>query len=69
MVDVLSTDISRRALLGGLAAGLAVNGAGVGSATGQPRAGGRIRIASTNSSTADTLDPAKGSTATDYIRH
>jgi peptide/nickel transport system substrate-binding protein len=67
MVDVLSTDLSRRTLLGGLAAGLAVSSAGA--VVKPPRQGGRIRVASTTSSTADTLDPAKGGTATDYIRH
>lgn len=69
MVDLFSTHVSRRTLLGGLAAGLAVNGAGIGTAAGQPRVGGRIRVASTTASMADTLDPAKGGTATDYIRH
>jgi peptide/nickel transport system substrate-binding protein len=34
-----------------------------------PKRGGRVRAATTSSSTADTLDPAKGSTATDYVRH
>ena len=34
-----------------------------------PKKGGRVRAATTSSSTADTLDPAKGSTATDYTRH
>ena len=34
-----------------------------------PKRGGRIRVASLASSTADTLDPAKGATATDYARH
>src|SRR5688500_12111769 len=34
-----------------------------------PRRGGRIRVASTSSSTADTLDPAKGALSTDYARH
>jgi peptide/nickel transport system substrate-binding protein len=33
-----------------------------------PKKGGRIRAAYDASSTADTLDPAKGSTGTDYIR-
>src|SRR5690242_12015543 len=33
-----------------------------------PRIGGRIRVASMSSSTADTLDPAKGSLSTDYVR-
>jgi peptide/nickel transport system substrate-binding protein len=35
----------------------------------KPRRGGRIRVASTSSSTADTLDPARGSLSTDYARH
>jgi peptide/nickel transport system substrate-binding protein len=34
-----------------------------------PKKGGRVRAATTSSSTSDTLDPAKGSTATDYTRH
>src|SRR3546814_1539272 len=29
----------------------------------------RIRVAGSSSSTADTLDPAKGSSSTDYVRH
>lgn len=35
----------------------------------KPRRGGRIRVASLASSTADTLDPAKGALSTDYARH
>ncbi|MEP7070242.1 MAG: ABC transporter substrate-binding protein, partial [Usitatibacter sp.] len=34
-----------------------------------PKRGGRIRAATTSSSTSDTLDPAKGANATDYSRH
>ena len=34
-----------------------------------PKKGGRIRVASLSSSTADTLDPAKGALSTDYARH
>jgi peptide/nickel transport system substrate-binding protein len=34
-----------------------------------PRRGGRIRVAGLSSSTADTLDPAKGALSTDYTRH
>ncbi len=34
-----------------------------------PRYGGRIRVASIASSTADTMDPAAGSLSTDYARH
>jgi len=37
--------------------------------TGTPRKGGRIRVASVSSSTADTLDPARGALSTDYARH
>ncbi|MBN3791630.1 ABC transporter substrate-binding protein [Burkholderia sp. Ac-20353] len=33
-----------------------------------PKRGGKIRVAYETSSTADTLDPAKGSTGADYIR-
>jgi peptide/nickel transport system substrate-binding protein len=36
---------------------------------GPPRRGGRIRVASVSSSSADTLDPAKGAINTDYVRH
>lgn len=34
-----------------------------------PRPGGRIRAACMSLSTADTLDPAKGSLSSDYVRH
>ena len=34
-----------------------------------PKKGGRVRAASLSSSTADTLDPAKGALSTDYLRH
>ncbi|WP_434623747.1 ABC transporter substrate-binding protein [Pseudomonas sp. Z1-29] len=36
---------------------------------GKGKPGGRIRVAGSTSSTADTLDPAKGSSSTDYVRH
>ncbi|ROM94590.1 ABC transporter substrate-binding protein [Pseudomonas brassicacearum] len=36
---------------------------------GKGKPGGRIRVAGMTSSTADTLDPAKGSSSTDYARH
>ena len=42
-------------------------GASEGSVKG--KRGGRIKVASATSSTADTLDPAKGSNYTDYCRH
>lgn len=77
-------ELTRRAAalgLGGLAAaglvGCSPGGRGVPAAqpqaapgpTGPPRRGGRIRVACPSSSTADTLDPAKGAIATDYARH
>lgn len=66
MANVISTDLSRRMLLGGLAAGMTVGSAG--GVTSRPRIGGRIRVASIAASTADTLDPAKGNLSTDYMR-
>ncbi|MFC3282289.1 ABC transporter substrate-binding protein [Litchfieldella rifensis] len=39
------------------------------SAGGTPKRGGRIRVAAHATSTADTLDPAKGATGIDYVRH
>ncbi len=36
---------------------------------GKGKPGGRIRVAGMSSSTADTLDPAKGALSTDYVRH
>jgi peptide/nickel transport system substrate-binding protein len=68
--------ISRRTVLAASAAGLGLAGAALvgfgrrdGSQRTSPRKGGFIRIATQSSSTADTLDPAKGGTATDYVRH
>ncbi len=69
--------MSRRELLAAIGAvGL---GAGLGgalslpgsalAASSIPRQGGRIRVACMSSSTADTLDPAKGALSTDYTRH
>ncbi len=52
----------------GLAAGGAVLGR-AGSALAQaPRRGGSVKAAGWSSSTADTLDPAKASLSTDYVR-
>ncbi|GLU31167.1 ABC transporter substrate-binding protein [Trinickia caryophylli] len=67
---------SRRDVLRSLAAAGIVSLTGIGllaaSATahaqGQPKQGGKIRVATQSASTADTLDPAKGSLATDYVR-
>ncbi len=67
MADMISADISRRTLLGGMAVGLAAGSAGA--AVERPRIGGRIRVASIAASTADTLDPAKGVQSTDFVRH
>ncbi|MDI3250456.1 Periplasmic dipeptide transport protein [Pseudomonas fluorescens] len=79
--ESLSRGISRRSALQMLGvASVAVAGTGslfgaagklladeaAGPAKGKP--GGRIRVAGMNSSTADTLDPAKGSGSTDYTR-
>lgn len=62
---------TRRTLLGtGLAtAGMLALPGGRSEALAVPRRGGSIRVAMMASSTADTLDPAKGSLATDYMRH
>jgi len=66
----LSGSLTRR---GAIAAGLA--GAGLfalparAPAISVPRRGGSIRVAAQSTSTADTLDPAKGALSTDYVRH
>ncbi|ANI77000.1 hypothetical protein EP837_00560 [Sphingobium sp. EP60837] len=59
---------SRRELLGTMGAGLLLPETAF-AAPSKPRVGGRIRVASMSSSTADTLDPAKGALSTDYVRH
>ena len=68
--------MSRRDALRGLAAGgmLATSAGGLlvypGAALAQaPKKGGRIRVAAGAGSSADTLDPAKGSNMADYVRH
>src|SRR3984893_15478836 len=67
----------RDVLRGLLAAGMLAGAGNVGSAqpnsqgntySGTPKRGGRIRVGSVSSSTADTLDPAKGALSTDYAR-
>lgn len=65
--------MARRELLRALVAGGLIAGAGValpdaGAAAAQPRRGGRLTAATQSSSSADTLDPAKSSLSTDYIR-
>ncbi|WP_390902474.1 ABC transporter substrate-binding protein [Sphingomonas bisphenolicum] len=69
MMDAMSP-FSRRDLIGaglGIGAGLLLPDGAL--AASRPRVGGRIRVASLSSSTADTLDPAKGALSTDYVRH
>jgi peptide/nickel transport system substrate-binding protein len=59
---------SRRDLLTLLMAGGAASLAGPALAQAAPRKGGRIKVAGATSALNDTLDPAKGSNHTDYIR-
>lgn len=58
--------LSRRGVLGGLAAGAVL--APADQLIGKPRVGGRIRVAGIVASTADTIDPAKGGNSSDYMR-
>lgn len=62
--------LTRRGVIG---AGLAGTGllalGGCGGPPKTPKRGGTLRVATHSSSTADTLDPSKGGTALDYIRH
>ncbi|MDB5447898.1 MAG: transporter substrate-binding protein [Phenylobacterium sp.] len=62
------SDLSRRQALSGLAAAGGLLGAPSAGLAAAPRRGGRIRVATISSSTADTLDPAKGALSTDYVR-
>lgn len=71
----LPVEPRRRATLRTLAAApLLLSATGAVLAKGQPaaaaaaRKGGRLTVATQSSSTADTLDPAKGALSTDYIR-
>ena len=59
------TGFDRRSVLAG--GGLLAMPGGLAAAV--PRRGGAIRVATQSSSTADTLDPAKGALSTDYVRH
>ena len=54
-------------ILGPVASGLA--GTAQEALAQTPKRGGRVRVAGISSSTADTLDPAKASLSTDYMRH
>lgn len=65
--------ISRRAAIGGISAAMATTAAGVwlprhASAEYAPRRGGNLRVAGHSSSANDTLDPARYSLSTDFIR-
>ncbi len=66
-----SLPFTRRDLIGaGISgAGLLALGGCADNLPQQPKRGGAIRVAAHSSSTSDTLDPAKGGTALDYVRH
>ena len=75
IADACKHGVSRReAMCTLLAGGLLVSPAGgllahaVSASSSMPKKGGRIKVASTSGSATDTLDPAKGSSATDYTR-
>jgi peptide/nickel transport system substrate-binding protein len=59
---------SRRDMLALLMAGGVASLAGTAQAAPTPRKGGRIKVAGATAALSDTLDPAKGSNHTDYIR-
>jgi len=64
--------LNRREVIGAglVGAGLLALGAcSEGNRSAMPRKGGLIRVAAQATSTSDTLDPAKGGTALDYVRH
>jgi len=62
--------LTRRGLIGAGLAGTGLLALPSGAAAvSVPRRGGSIRVATQSSSTADTLDPAKGGFSTDYVRH
>jgi peptide/nickel transport system substrate-binding protein len=76
IVDDLKRGVTRRDVMRTLLAGgmLASTAGGLlthaGTAYAQtPKKGGKIRVAVGAGSTADTLDPAKGGTIADYVRH
>jgi peptide/nickel transport system substrate-binding protein len=62
-------DLSRRDALCALAGAGALSLPPQVAAAAAPRRGGGIRVATISSSTADTLDPAKGALSTDHVRH
>jgi peptide/nickel transport system substrate-binding protein len=62
-------DVLRSLMTAGMLAAVSGFGTAPGNAyAATPKRGGRIRVASVSSSTADTLDPAKGALSTDYVR-
>ena len=61
-------EVLRRLTAAGAVAALGRWGNSLAATDATPRVGGRIRVASISSSIADTLDPAKGSLSTDYVR-
>ena len=68
----LSPSFDRRSVIGAGLAGaglLALGGCGGGETARPAKRGGMVRVATHSSSTSDTLDPAKGGTALDYVRH
>lgn len=72
--DAGSESYSRRNILSQAGMGFLASASGLllpeaAPAAQAPRVGGRIRVAGTTSSTADTLDPAKGANNGDYLRH
>lgn len=70
MTDMQRRDVVRTLIAGGMCATLGGTTAlADATAPRTPRYGGRIRAASLSSSTADTLDPARGALSTDYTRH
>ena len=76
LTDALRRGAGRRELLrylgaggmGAVAAAGLLGQAGTALAQGAPRRGGAIRVATQSASTADTLDPTRGTNTTDYAR-
>lgn len=69
---LIGPNLSRRTIIGSGLAGaglLALGGCGSTTKPSGRQGGGSIRVATQATSTADTLDPCKGSISTDYVRH
>lgn len=70
LVKLTKIDLTRRNLIISGVAGLGLSANAISENVNLiPRRGGKIRVALQSSSTSDTLDPAKGSLSTDYVRH